>query len=72
MHFNLSTLKALLSKVPAVVAALPEFKEVFDTVITTFNSKDQAALQQTYDKLIAENDEGFRELDAKAAEAEKR
>lgn len=69
--FALATVLTLLDKVGPVVAAIPQFKEVFDGIVGTFKEKDQAVLKQTYATLIAENDEGFARLDAKLEEAKK-
>jgi hypothetical protein len=38
--FSLVTILGLLEKVPAVVAAIPEFKETFDSIVDTFNEDD--------------------------------
>lgn len=68
--FALGTILGLLDKVPAVVAAIPEFKQTFDSIVATFNTKDQDVLKQRYDELIAENDEGHARLQEKLGKAE--
>lgn len=70
--FALATVLALIEKVPAVVRALPEFKQTFDSIVGTFKEDDQTVLKQRYEELMAENDEGFARLDAKLEEAKKR
>lgn len=72
MAFNLSSILNLLPAVGPVVAALPQFKEVYDQIVGTFKEKDQAVLREAYADLMAENDEGHRRLQEKLAEAAKR
>jgi len=70
--FALATVLGLLDKVGPVIAAIPQFKEVFDGVVGTFKEKDQAVLKQTYAALIAENDAGHVRLQDKLRDAETR
>ena len=72
MAFNLSSILQLLPAVGPVVAALPEFKKVFDDIVGTFKEQDQDVLREAYDDLMAENDEGHARLQAKLAEAANR
>lgn len=44
----LSVILGLLPKVGPVVAALPEFKALVDTIGSTLNTTDQAKLQSAY------------------------
>lgn len=71
--FTTSAVLALLSKVPAVVAALPEFKAVFDQIVATFkNPGEQEQLRASYAEAIAKSDADFARVDAKLGEAEQR
>jgi hypothetical protein len=70
--FSLSTVLGLLPAVGPVVAALPEFKRIYDQIVNTFKEDDQAVLREAYEDLMAENDEGHARLQAKLAEAAKR
>lgn len=70
--FNLSSILKLLPVVGPVVAALPEFKAVYDQIVSTFSTKDQAVLKDAYEDLMADNDEGHARLQAKLAEAANR
>lgn len=70
--FNLQSILALLPAVGPVVAALPEFKKVYDQIVDTFNNNDQQTLREAYKDIMAENDEGHARLQAKLAEAAKR
>lgn len=67
--FDLSSILKLLLAVGPVVAALPEFKAVYDQIVGTFGDKDEAALKEAYADLIADNDEGHARLQAKLAKA---
>lgn len=62
---NLASILQLLPAVGPVVAALPEFKAVFDQIVSTFQSKDQITLKLAYTELMKENDEGHRRLQEK-------
>lgn len=70
--FNLQSILGLLPAVGPVVAALPEFKKVYDQIVSTFKEDDQAVLKEAYADIMADNDEGYARLDAKLAEASKR
>ena len=70
--FGLPTLLGLLTKVPAVIARLPEFKATFDAAKSLLSGDDQAIASEAYEDLMAENDAGHARLQAKLAEAAKR
>ena len=65
------SLLRLLSTVGAVTARLPEFMVVYDQIVGTFGSADQAELKQAYADLVADNDEGHARLQAKLRAASK-
>ena len=67
--FALSSILKLLPIVGPAVAALPEFKKVYDQIVATFGSGDQATLREAYADLMAENDEGHQRLQEKLAAA---
>ena len=69
--FSFASILRLLPAVGPVVAALPEFKSVFDQIVSTFHGTEQAALKETYADLIAQNDEGHARLQAKLDDAAK-
>lgn len=62
----------LLAAVGPAIAAAPAFKQVWDDFVSLAKPADQPVLRQRYAELIAENDEGFVETDAKLEEAKKR
>lgn len=71
----MDVLGTILRSLPAVgplVAALPEFKALFDAAVATLNPTDQATAKEAYDDLVADNAEGHARLQAKLAEAAKR
>ena len=68
--FSLSSILKLLPAVGPAVAALPEFKAVYDQVVATFHETDQAKLKEAYADLIADNDAGHARLQAKLHAAE--
>jgi hypothetical protein len=70
--FDFASVLKLLPAVGPVVAALPEFKAVFDQIVGTFKSDDQAELKEAYADLIEQNDEGHARLQEKLAAAAKR
>lgn len=70
--FDFKSILGLLPAVGPVIAALPQFKAVFDQIVGTFNNDDQASLKDAYADLIADNDEGHRRLQDKLAAAAKR
>lgn len=63
-----ATLLALLPKVGPVVAALPEFKNLFEQVKGTLGSKDQATLQKAYELARDRSDAAHADLQALVAE----
>ncbi len=69
---NLQSILALLPAVGPVVAALPEFKKVYDQIVATMHEKDQDVLRNAYAELMAENDAGHARLQGKLADAAKR
>lgn len=70
--FSLDSILKLLQAVGPVAAALPDFKAVYDQIVTTFSDDDQDTLKEAYADLIADNDEGHARLQAKLADAAKR
>lgn len=70
--FDLKSILGLLPAVGPVVAALPEFKKVYDQIVDTFKEDDQEVLKSAYEDIMADNDEGHARLQAKLAEAAKR
>lgn len=71
--FNITSILKLLPAVGPVVAALPEFKKVFDQIVGTFNDDaDQHELKAAYADLIVDNDAGHRRIQEKLAAASKR
>jgi len=67
--FNLSDVLKLLPAIGPFAAALPEFKAIWNQIVGTFGSHDQATLQEAYADLMADNDEGHARLQAKLAAA---
>lgn len=63
--FKLLDILKLLPAVGPVIAALPEFKSLWDTVASTFDEKDQATLQSAYIDLIEDNMLGHKRLQEK-------
>ncbi len=63
--FSVDTILSLITKVGPLVRALPEFKETFDSIVSTFKESDQTVLRSKYETLQAENDAGFQRLDDK-------
>lgn len=70
--FDLTSILKLLPVVGPVVAALPEFKNVYDQIVSTFDEDDQDLLKEAYQDVMQENDEGHLRLQRKLAEAAKR
>lgn len=68
---NITSILALLPAVGPVVAALPQFKKVFDEIVDTFKEDDQATLKEAYEDVMADNDEGHARLKAKLQAASK-
>ena len=59
------TLASALSFLPVVgpvVAALPEFKKLWDEIVSTFDGSDQQTLQQAYDLAISEAADAHQDL----------
>lgn len=69
---NLQSLLGLLPVVGPVIAALPEFKEVYDAAASVLHPADQVTAKAGYADLIADNADGFARLDAKLEAAKKR
>ena len=71
--FDITSILKLLPVVGPVVAALPEFRNVFDQIVGTFDDDaDQTVLKEAYVDLMADNDAGHRRLQDKLAAAAKR
>lgn len=70
--FDLTSILKLLPVVGPVAAALPEFKAVYDQIVSTFHEHDQGVLREAYADLIADNDVGHARLQDKLAAAAKR
>jgi hypothetical protein len=70
--FDLTSVLKLLPVVGPVAAAAPEFKAIYDQIKATFATKDQQVLDEAYDDLVADNDEGHRRLQEKLAAAAQR
>ena len=62
MKLDLQSILRLLPAVGPVVAALPEFKAVFDQLVATFGDDDQAKLKDAYAALDAENEARHKRL----------
>jgi len=67
--FDLSKLLNLLPVVGPVIAAAPEFKEIWDQAVSTLHPKDQATAKEALADLIADNDAGHLRLQQKLAAA---
>lgn len=67
--FALDIFLTALKAIPAVVAVVPEVKATIDAAISVLHPDSQDAAKAGYEALIADNDEGFAELDRLAAEA---
>ena len=63
-----ATILALLPKVGPVVAALPEFKALFDQVKATLSSDDQETLQRAYELARDRSDAAHTDLQQLVAE----
>ncbi len=72
MAFDLSSVLKLLPAVGPVVAALPEFKAIYDQIVGTFKQQDQVMLLEAYADLITDNDESHTRLQEKLAAASKK
>lgn len=69
--FGLASLIGLLPKVGPVIAALPEFKALYDQGVAALHPADQNTAKEAYQDIIAENAEGHARLQAKLAAAAK-
>ncbi len=70
--FDFANVLKLLPAVGPVIAGLPEFRNIYDVIVATFTTDDQAALKAAYAKLIDDNEEGHRRLQEKLAAAVQR
>lgn len=70
--FKITDILGMLPVVGPAIAKLPEFKAVFDQIVSTFGESDQAVLKDAYADLMAENDAGHDRLQAKLAAAARR
>jgi hypothetical protein len=70
MNFTLKGLLGLLPAVGPVVAALPEFKKLYDLGVGMLHPQDQATAKDAYHDLIANNAEGHARFQQKLAAAE--
>lgn len=62
---KIDTILKALSVVPAVTAALPEFKRLFDQLVATFDrDQDQETLRKAYDLAISDADDAHNDLQA--------
>lgn len=69
--FSISGIIKLLQIVGPITAKLPEFREVYDTIVSTFsNSTDQETLKKAYEELLAENTGGHARLQEMLRKAE--
>jgi hypothetical protein len=69
--FSIAAIIKLLQVVGPVTAALPEFKSVYDQIVSTFSSKtDQKTLQEAYRELQNENSGGHVRLQELLRKAE--
>ncbi len=61
--FQVAAIMKLLQAVGPITARLPEFKAVYDQIVSTFKGKDdQATLQKAHAELLAENTGGHARL----------
>lgn len=72
MNFDLKSLLGLLPVVGPVVAALPDFKKLYDLGVVTLHPKDQETAKQAYHDIVANNAAGHARFQEKLAEAEQR
>jgi ABC-type transporter Mla subunit MlaD len=52
----------LLQAVPKVVAAAPDFKRVFDSIVATFSGAEQDDLKAAYDAAISDAADAHQDL----------
>jgi hypothetical protein len=60
--FKLDTVLRLLTSLPAIIASMYEFREIFAQIVATFKEEDQETLQHAYNVLIGTNDAGHRDV----------
>lgn len=70
--FDLNTILRALPVVGPLVAAAPEFKNLFDMAVTVLHPQDQEHAKAAYAAAIADNDEGHARLQGKLAAAAKK
>jgi hypothetical protein len=69
--FSITGILKLLQAVGPVTAALPEFKQTYDQIVSTFHkSADQQTLKTAYEELQAENSGGHARLQEMLRQAE--
>jgi hypothetical protein len=69
--FSIPAIMKLLQAVGPITAALPEFKQTYDQIVSTFkNPNDQDTLRKAYDELQAENSGGHARLQEMLRKAE--
>lgn len=71
MDLNLKSLLSLLPAVGPVVAALPEFKAIYDLGVKALHPQDQDTAKDAYQDMIANNAAGHARFQEKLAAAEK-
>lgn len=71
LKLNLSSLLTLLPAVGPIVAALPEFKAIFDLGVAALKPQDQDTAKEAYQDMIANNAAGHKRFQEKLAAAEK-
>lgn len=62
---TLATIMTVLETLPKVALAAPAFRQLFHEIKQAFSDDDQDALQEAYDRVMAENDEGHARLQDK-------
>jgi len=68
--FDLTSVLKLLPAVGPVVAALPEFRKIYEQITATFDDKpDQDTLKEAYVDLMNDNDAGHKRLQEKLKRA---
>lgn len=53
---SIAAIVGLVEQLPKVVAAAPEFKRLFDALISNFKTHEQSELKAAYQRAIAESD----------------
>ena len=66
---NPATLLALLPKIGPVIAALPEFKRLFNEVVAAFDTLDQAELRAAYELALSNAADAHDKLQALVRQA---